>query len=56
MPANFLITEGYFNLGFPSPPPSSPSRSRNKTDGTQKGRLPARPTRAHPRLLRSHNL
>ncbi|XP_057644682.1 LOW QUALITY PROTEIN: prostaglandin reductase 3 [Chionomys nivalis] len=33
--------------------PSSPSRSLNKNDGTQKGRLPTRPTRAHPRFLRA---
>lgn len=46
MPLNVLITGGYFNLGFPSPPPAlppPPSRSRNKTDGTQKRRLPAGP-------------
>ncbi|KAM5222389.1 LOW QUALITY PROTEIN: prostaglandin reductase 3 [Ctenodactylus gundi] len=33
-------------------PLSTPSRSPNKTGGTQRGRLPARPTRRHPRVLR----
>lgn len=46
MPPNVLITEGYFNLGFPSPPPDlppPPPASEIKSTGPRRGGFPPGP-------------
>lgn len=51
MPPNVLITEGYFNLGFPSPPPAlpppPPAPEIKPTGPRRGGSPPGPPARTH---------
>lgn len=51
MPPNVLVTEGYFNLGFPSPPPAlppPPPAPEIKPTGPRRGGSPhGPPARTH---------
>lgn len=51
MPRNVLVTEGYFNLGFPSPPPAlpppPPAPEIKPTGPRRGGSPPGPPARTH---------